>query len=425
MVHHPVSMSQPQVPIEGDINEDENAKTPPGRLRSFSQREGRRRSFSQGRSGSVSKKKRKHEADISVIELDELSLLQVVELVKTLNSTVSSLKEEIKEMRLELLKNQSPADNNKLDKILTQVEKWSSEKEKSATKSTSTERQGVTTTENEHYTFFSDLNKRRKAFYTYLHNNDRVALFNDWQNQNPPNLPAKYIPVEIENEPPEEYKCRLDFTKAKLKCDMDIMRSRAKNAKEEYEQIDTKVVAEIYSSHEDQEEINKNVEIWTKKIEEEEKKSKDIWNVKREKLVKVPEKQRENGKVVIKDRSYASVVTQNSENDMHVEEEQFQVVVRKRNGKKPTVKKNQTPPADTDTTTNNTATTSNDKSKNQKPHNRYWNNNQNKNHGYHSDSNQNFNSSSGRGGTQQNFRRRGYPQRGRSYWSYPPRDRWY
>ena len=218
---------------------------------------------------------------------------------------------------------------------------------------------------------------------------------------------------------------RFDFTKAKLKCDMDIMRSRAKNAKEEYELIDTKVVAAIYSSYEDQDEINKNVEIWTNKIEEEEKKSKEIWNVKREKLVKVPEKQRENGKVVIKDRSYASVVTNNSEDDMHVEEEQFQVVVRKRNGKKPAVKKNPTPPADTNTTTNNTAATSNDTSKNQKPQNRYWNNNQNKNHGYHSESNQNFNSSSGRGGTQQNFRRRGYPQRGRSYWSHPPGGRWY
>ena len=419
----PVSMSQPQVSTDNDVNEDESAKIP-ARLRSFSQKEGRRRSLSQGRSGSFSQKKRKHEADISVIELDDLSLQQVINLVKTLNSTVSSLKEEIKEMRLELLKNTSPVDNNKLDKILSQVERLSSEKEKSTAASTSKGGLSVLTSENEHYTYHSDLNNRRKAYYTYLHNKDRVEVFNEWQNQNPPNLPAKYIPVEIENEPPEEYKCRLDFTKAKLKCDMDIMRSRAKHAKEEFEQIDNKVVAEIYASNNDQEEINKQVEIWTNKIEDEEKKSKEIWSVKREKLVKVPEKQRENGKVVMKDRSYASVLTHNLEDDMQVEEEQFQVVVRKRNGKKPAVKKNPTPPADTNTTTNKTASTSsNNTSKNQKSDNRYWNNN--KNYGYHSHNNQNFNNSSGRGGTQQNFRRRGYPQRGRSYWNYPPRGRWY
>ena len=161
------------------------------------------------------------------------------------------------------------------------------------------------------------LNKRKVAYYQHHQNNDRVTIHTQWMESTPPIIPANFLPKYIINEPAREYQIRQSQKKKDLESWLQILSCRAEAAKEEVNNIDGAVLQEIQDSDLGEEEKEKQNEAWMKAAREEEKKSEEIWNKKRVEILKLPDIQKKNERIQIRDgRTYATVAKTSSEETM-------------------------------------------------------------------------------------------------------------
>ena len=395
-----------------------------------------------------SQRKRKHSrsGSISVINLEQVDVIEKLykefrSFKSELSNEIKGVKEEVRLLRVEMLKSNDPEEENKkLDEVVEKMEAISKKIEKPVSVEDSSRKQ-LSSTTNLKEDLLKKLNQRKTFYYTFLHNMDRYKMYSGWAEQNPPYLPSKFIPVEINGEPEEEYLTRLKLKKVELECYLDRLKFRADSAKQKYEEIDNLVVVEIYDNNKDEDVIKKHVDWWNKRIKEEETLSKNIWEKKKAQIEKVPENQRNSGVIVSKDILYADVVRSG---DVEMEEEpKFQVVRYRKN------KQNNNRNPNSRRSNNHSTNFGGSRNRYENGGSRYNNQNGNQRFNHqdrgsrfnnsnrgrrdtvsdnttttHNDNrqtnapqmqNREVNQSSGRGGTQQNFRRRGFPQRGRTW----------
>ena len=211
-----------------------------------------------------------------------------------------------------------------------------------------------------------ELNERKIAFYNYMHNSDRMEIYNEMLKQDPPRLPARFIPKEIRNEPRVEFEARQKLETAKLTCYLECLENRGKLAKEKYLLVDTKVLTDIENSNAGEAEKDRQRKVWTEKTTQEEEISRKLWFKKRDKIISLPDVQRQNGRIIERNTdghvSYAVIASQGLNNPQEDNNGWTYVTNRRQR-------------------------------------------NTNYNHTH-------VNNSRGRGGMEQSFRRRGYPQRG-------------
>ena len=396
-----------------------------------------------------SQRKRKHSrsGSISVINLEQVDLVEKLykefrNFKSELKDEIKGVKEEVRLLRVEMLKSKDPEEENKrFEEVVEKMEEISKKIEKPVSVEDPSRKQ-LSSTTNLKEDLLKKLNQRKTFYYTYLHNMDRHKLYSGWAEQNPPYLPSKFIPVEINGEPEEEYLTRLKLKKVELECYLDRLKFRADTAKEKYEEIDNLVVVQIYENNKDEDVIKKHVDWWNKRIKEEETLSQNIWEKKKTQIEKVPENQRNSGVIVSKDILYADVVRSG---DVEMDEEpKFQVVRHRKN--KQNNNRNQNYRSNNHSTSFGGFRNRYDNSGsrhynhngnqhfNQDRGSRFTNsstsrgrrntistntttqhNNTNREMNAPQAQNREVNQSSGRGGTQQNFRRRGFPQRGRTW----------
>ena len=144
-----------------------------------------------------------------------------------------------------------------------------------------------------------DLNKRKQAYYNKISAEDRCEILLAQSSEDPPSVPAKYLPTFIENEHPEDLVVRQEFSKAKIDCDVKSLQNKSLRYKIEVDQIDAKVSEEILEdiSLSDAEK-EWQLDEWKKKVQEEEKKSADFWRKKHNEIVATPENQKASGKII-------------------------------------------------------------------------------------------------------------------------------
>ena len=382
-------------------------------------------------------KKRRHTRtnSLSVIQLEHVDLVEKLyeefcSFKTSIKEDLKGVKEEVRLLRVEMLKTSSPEiDNQRLDAVVGRMEAISNKMDKPSNATDDSSKRQSSSNTNLKEELLKKLNERKVHYYTFLHNNDRYNLYTGWAEQNPPFLPSKFIPVEISGEPEEEYLTRLKLKKMELECYLERLKFRAESAKQKYEEIDSLVVLQIYENKNDEDVIKKTIDWWNKRIKEEETLSKNIWEKKKANIEKVPENQRNSGIIVAKDILYADVVRQGEDVDLE-EEPKYQVVRNRkdrRNNKNnnyrqsnnrsnynPSYNRKSFSQPNRDSRYNNN---NGNRFRQQNPPNSRQQDNNSNNNGQRNGQPQNrdVNQSSGRGGTEQNFRRRGFPERGRTW----------
>lgn len=159
----------------------------------------------------------------------------------------------------------------------------------------------------------NQLNKRKLMFYKYIKNCEHHAIYVDWQNQQPPFTPARFLPSFINNEPQAEYDARKKQSDAELACFMEILSCRASSAKEEMDKIDGEVMQRIHDANVSEAEKTSLIEAWTADIKKEEERSKDLWKPKKEGIMGTVERQANRNIIInVGQKVYVSTPTPNT-----------------------------------------------------------------------------------------------------------------
>ena len=158
------------------------------------------------------------------------------------------------------------------------------------------------------------IDKRRKAYYDQYQLKDRIQIHQEWLSQEPPIIPAAFIPKYIPKEPEKEYQIRKKQKINELNSKLEIWDVRAKEAEEKVKNYDDAVILEIDESNkmEEQKEIEKKA--WLDLIKIEEERSQNIWKKKREDILAQPDRQKDRKKIqTIENKLYSTVVKENNE----------------------------------------------------------------------------------------------------------------
>ena len=305
-------------------------------------------------------------------EITELTRV-VVDLKNVVLNQLKTLTEEVKSMKEQFLITATPIETEqKLEEIVNKVkeidEKLINKNNVCDTRNKTREPVNMPSISS-NIIRNKELSERKISYYNHLHNKDRFDIYTEMLTKDPPQLPARFTPVEIRNEPPIELIARQKLEHAKLTCYMSVLENRSKVAKEKYLMVDNKVLNDIENSNYEDAEKARQREVWTQKTVAEEEVSRKLWAKKRDDIIELPKKQRENGRIVEKnsDAGTYAIVTKRGLVNNEKENDGWQQVT--------------------------------------------YRNNRNT----HSNRYTQMNTSRGRGGTEQSFRRQGYPQRGQTY----------
>ena len=178
------------------------------------------------------------------------------------------------------------------------------------------------------------INKRKKAFYDQHQLKDRIDIHKKWLAEDPPIIPAPFIPKYIQKEPQREYDIRKKQKLNELESKIQIWEFRAKEADEKIEFYDNLVKEEIEGSEKSEEEKEKEKTAWKNLVKIEEEKSTSIWDKKRKDILDQPKRQIDTKRIqTIEDKLYSTIVksTTNTNNNHYQENEnQWQTVSYKK-----------------------------------------------------------------------------------------------
>ena len=179
-----------------------------------------------------------------------------------------------------------------------------------------------------------DLNKRKSAYYNYISAEDRFEILQAQSSEEPPSVPAKYLPPFMENEHAEDLVVRKEFYTAKINCDLKSLKNKSMRFKRELDGIDNQVNEEITEDVSlSAEEKEWQLREWEQKVQEEEEKSKELWRKKHENIVSTPENQKASGKIISIDGNlFASSGKRNKANKPSAVEEGDDQHVQQNNG---------------------------------------------------------------------------------------------
>ena len=145
-----------------------------------------------------------------------------------------------------------------------------------------------------------DLNKRKMCYYNHIQHEDRYEILGAQAADDPPGVPAKFLPVRIINEPQEDLEARKELCNAKIKCELTRLKNASQRYKKQYQDIDAKVISEIENDiNSDEQEKIRQKEEWTKKTAEEENRSKELWRPKHDNIVRAPDDAINTGKIYL------------------------------------------------------------------------------------------------------------------------------
>ena len=183
------------------------------------------------------------------------------------------------------------------------------------------------------------INKRKKAFYDRHQLTDRIDIHKKWLAEDPPTIPASFIPKYIHKEPQREYEIRKKQKISELESKIQIWEFRAKEADDKVKFYDELVKQEIEGSEKDDTEKEREKKSWVDLVKIEEEKSINIWNKKRKEILDQPKRQIENKRIqTIENKLYSTVAKSaapSSENNSRDGENDWQVVTYNNNRRKP------------------------------------------------------------------------------------------
>ena len=153
------------------------------------------------------------------------------------------------------------------------------------------------------------IKQRKMKFHDFHSYSERHAIYLSWEQQTPPFVMAKYLPVFIENEPEEEYNARKRKGENNRLCDMELLGLRAQRAKAALDSVDAEV-AQTIQEFDGPDDIKENLlSDWKKMTKDEEEKSKKIWEKTAKNLVETPQREQDSNRRVEKDgKTYAAAV---------------------------------------------------------------------------------------------------------------------
>ena len=158
------------------------------------------------------------------------------------------------------------------------------------------------------------IDKRKKAFYNQHQLRDRIQIHQDWLNQEPPIVPASFVPKYIPKEPEREYEIRKRQKMNELHSKIEIWEVRAKEAENTVKHYDDVVTQAINSSEKNDEQKEREKKAWLELMKLEEEKSQNIWKKKRADILAQPTRQKENKKIqTLEGKLYSTVVKNGTE----------------------------------------------------------------------------------------------------------------
>ena len=158
------------------------------------------------------------------------------------------------------------------------------------------------------------IDKRKKAFYNQHQLRDRIQIHQDWLNQEPPIIPASFVPKYIPKEPEREYEIRKRQKMNELHSKIEIWEVRAKEAEDTVKHYDDIITQAINSSEKNDEEKENEKKAWLDLMKFEEEKSQNIWKKKRVDILAQPTRQKENKKIqTLEGKLYSTVVKNGTE----------------------------------------------------------------------------------------------------------------
>ena len=144
-----------------------------------------------------------------------------------------------------------------------------------------------------------ELNKRKSAYYNQINAEDRCEILKAQSSEEPPSVPARYLPTYMENEHAEDLAVRRELCRAIIDCDIKSLQNKSLRSKTEVEEIDKKVIEEISNDIGlTEEEKEWQIREWNNKVQLEEKKSAEIWRKKHDNIVSLPDNQKASGKII-------------------------------------------------------------------------------------------------------------------------------
>ena len=151
------------------------------------------------------------------------------------------------------------------------------------------------------------LKQRKIKYYDFYSYSERHAIYMSWEQLQPPFVMSKYLPVLIENEPEDEYNARKRKAENNRICDLELLALRAQRSKNSIDVIDAEVAQTIQAADATEEAKNAYIKEWEKLVNEEEEKSRKIWEKTAKNLLDLPKRQQESNKVIEKEgKTYAA-----------------------------------------------------------------------------------------------------------------------
>ena len=221
----------------------------------------------------------------------------------TILTKLTSIEEDLQLVKSNTLLNAEPIDNEqKLNSLTQSVEEIKECLKRGQINERSDNNGEVQHTQRPASRVFSrhqELNKRKMSYYNHLQHEDKYNILEAQAADEPPGVPAKFLPIRILNEPPEDLEARKELCKAKIHCELTRLKNGAHRFKKQYEEIDEKVLTDIDNSTMSEEEKSIQKEEWRKKTAEEETISNNLWKIKHDKICKAPFDAMETGRIYL------------------------------------------------------------------------------------------------------------------------------
>ena len=167
------------------------------------------------------------------------------------------------------------------------------------------------------------IKQRKMKYYNFYSYSECHAIYLSWEQQTPPFVMSKYLPVLIENEPEEEYNARKRKGENNRLCDMELLGLRAQRAKAALDTIDDEVVQTIHGFDGPEDVKEYLLQEWQKLVKCEEDKSKKMWEKTAKNLLETPQREQESNRRVEKDgKSYAAAVKSKAKKNKNTEEDE-------------------------------------------------------------------------------------------------------
>lgn len=239
--------------------------------------------------------------------LAQLSMLtsSFLDFKTTILTKLSTIEEDIQLVKANTLVNAEPIDNeDKLNSLTQSVEEIKECLKRGPVNQRNEDMQNgeVLSSQrpvNRAFSRHHELNKRKMSYYNHIQHQDRHDILEAQAADEPPGVPAKFLPIRILNEPPEDLEARKELCKAKIQCELTRLRNGAIRFKKQYEDIDEKVFADIDNSTLNEEEKTKQKDEWMKKTADEETISRNVWRTKHDNIVKAPFDAMDTGRIYL------------------------------------------------------------------------------------------------------------------------------